>query len=70
MEHVVKSWFTTLAGMVLITLSIYFWSLDQISDAGAISAGLVGFVFIWIKDKLSGWIEEIFRAWLKKFKSN
>jgi len=67
MENVVKSWFTTLLGCILMGLGVFDWWNGEETDWYKISAPIIGgFALLYMKDKISDWITEFFKAILSK----
>lgn len=69
LENLFKSWFTTLlgAGILVVIGYEYFWD-DSISDMQAVWGAIGGFALMWMRDKISIWIGDVFTALLDKFK--
>jgi hypothetical protein len=66
-ENIFKSWFTTLLGCVLMGLGVYEWWMKGETDWYRIAAPIVGgFALLYMKDKISEWIVEFFKAILSK----
>ena len=67
MENIVKSWFTTLLGCVLMGLGVYEWWTGDETDWYQISVPIIGgFALLYMKDKISEWIGDFFKAILSK----
>jgi len=69
-ENLFKSWFTTLlgAGLLVVSAYEYFWE-GSMSDVQAAWCAVGGFSLMWMRDKISIWIGDVFTAFLDKFKS-
>lgn len=68
-ENIVKGWFTTLLGIAIMVIAVYSWYNDQLTDLQALSAGIVGFSMMWMRDIISRKLEEFFSVIIEKFKS-
>lgn len=73
MENIVKGWFTTLLGCGVMCLSIYEWWMTPDGkpvDWLDVSVPFVaGFALIYMKDKISDWITELFKTLIDFIKS-
>lgn len=67
-ENIVKSWFTTLMGVVIGTASILFWAVDEVTDLQAIGGGIISFILLFMRDVLSKKIEEFLSVIIERFK--
>lgn len=71
MENIFKSWFTTLLGAAMMTLAAYDWFFNPVSELTPRETAItftVGFVIIFMKDAISGWINQVVGALIDKFK--
>jgi TRAP-type uncharacterized transport system fused permease subunit len=66
-ENLIKSWFTSLIGAVAMSLALFGWWFDQLTDWQGISLFCIGFMLLWMKDKISAFIEETFKVALNKY---
>jgi hypothetical protein len=61
LENIVKAWFTTILGMVIMGACFYGWfHKKNISDMQAISGGIAGFAILFMRDALPGFITKFF----------
>jgi hypothetical protein len=66
-ESVIKAWFTSLLGAISMTLAIYGWWTGQSTNLESIIAAACGFALLYMRDKISTWIEEAFKLLMNKF---
>lgn len=66
-ENLIKSWFTSLIGAVAMSLALFGWWYDQLTDWQGIALFSIGFMLLWMKDKISAFIEETFKVALNKY---
>lgn len=67
MENIIKSWFTTLLGCVLMGLGVYEFWIGDMTDWYRIAAPIIGgFALLYMKDKISEWIGEFFKVIISK----
>lgn len=72
MENIVKGWFTSLLGAALMVMAIIeWWTVEGklIYDFDVIGPFIAGFALLYMKDKISDWIGQLFQAIIDKFKS-
>ena len=72
MENIVKGWFTTLLGGVLMVMAIIeWWTVEgkTMYDFDVIAPFISGFALLYMKDKISEWIGSFIQAAIDKFKS-
>jgi predicted phage tail protein len=67
MENIIKGWFTSILGAAAMALSLYAWWTDQATNIEAIFAGSCGFALLYMRDKISTWIEQAFKMLMNKF---
>ena len=66
-KNIVTGWFTTLLGMVLMTVSVYaWWEDDSWWQIGAPFVG--GFILISMQDKLSDFLNNLLGVILQAIK--
>jgi hypothetical protein len=71
MESIFKSWFTTILGAAIMALSSYDWFFNPISEMTPRETGIAvvaGFTLMFMRDSISTWIQDAFKAILDKFK--
>lgn len=66
-ENILKSWFSSIIGATAMTLSIYGWWFDQLTDFQGLALFVIGFALLWMRDKISTFIESAIRAAIKKY---
>ena len=72
MENIVKGWFTSLLGAILMLASVYeWWSVEekQMYDWDIACPFIAGFALLYMKDKISEWITSLVQAAIDKFKN-
>lgn len=52
MEERLKSWITTISGIVLLVGSVVGWSIDWFTDYQAVAAGVIAIILLYMKDTL------------------
>lgn len=52
MEERLKSWITTISGIVLLVGSVVGWSIDWFTDYQAVAAGVTAIILLYMKDTL------------------
>ncbi len=71
MENVIKGWFTTLIGCGVMCLSIYeWWMTPDGSPVDWVDVSvpfIAGFCLLYMKDQISVWISDFFKAVISKF---
>lgn len=70
METVIKGWFTTILGCIAMGWALYGYVWEGWEWQEAAGLGGVGFCLLFIRDKVSVWIEEFKTAVLAKFGLN
>lgn len=68
-ENILKGFFTTLIGAVMMGLALYSWYMGESTDWQAGGLGIIGFAMLWMRDQIPGWIQQFFTAIIEKFKN-
>jgi TRAP-type uncharacterized transport system fused permease subunit len=66
-ENIYKSWFTSLLGAVAMVLAIYGWWMNRSTNLESIFLAACGFALLYMRDKISTWIEQAFKLLMNKF---
>jgi TRAP-type uncharacterized transport system fused permease subunit len=66
-ESIFKSWFTSVIGAIAITLSLFGWWYDKLSDFQGVALFIIGFGLLWMRDKISVLIEDAVKAAINKY---
>jgi TRAP-type uncharacterized transport system fused permease subunit len=66
-ENIIKSWFTTILGCIAMGLSLFGWWFDQLTDWQGVALFIIGFALLFMRDKISGMIEQVIAAAINKF---
>lgn len=69
-ENLFKSWFTTLlgAGILLVVMyEIFVAQAPRLTRTEAIWVAIAGFALMFMKDAISGWINQAVTAAIDKF---
>ena len=72
MENIIKGWFTSLLGAALMVMSVFeWWTVEQkqMYDWDIAAPFIAGFALLYMKDKISDWINSLVQAAIDKFKS-
>lgn len=72
MENIVKGWFTSLIGAILMIMAIVeWWTVEnkQVYEWDILGPFIGGFALLYMKDKISEWIGSFVQAVIDKFKS-
>lgn len=62
LDNIIKGPIMSLLGVILMIASMVLWFYEYLSDAQAIFFGVLGIVFLFMKDEIVGLV----RAYIKK----
>lgn len=62
LENFIRGPLTTLLGLAVMMASMILWFFEMLSDTQAIVFGVLGFLFVFMKDEIPGFI----RSFIKK----
>jgi TRAP-type uncharacterized transport system fused permease subunit len=66
-ENIIKSLFTTLIGIVAMSLALYGWYLDELTDWQGGALGIIGFALLFMRDQIPGFLKKFAGLALNKF---
>jgi hypothetical protein len=66
-ENIIKGWFTSILGAIGMGYAIYGKWFHHLSNIEALIWVASGFALLYMRDKISVWIEQAFKMLMNKF---
>lgn len=66
-ENIIKGFFTTILGIVIMSAASYGWYVDHLTDWQGGGFGTIGFALLFMRDQIPAFISKFATAALEKF---